>query len=83
MRASKSALTELLQLRDEYRKLDDYALIVAWKANEAALQQPNQADQARFRHYAFRMTALERFGFAEHAARCHRESEAGAPLLPA
>ena len=89
MTATTTSLAELMSIVDEPRHLNDEELIAAWRANEAAIAQPGRLggdDQARFRHYAFRLAALERFGLAHRQHLRHDDSDeitASAPALPA
>ena len=89
MTATTTPLTELMALVDGLRRLDDHELIAAWRANDAAIAQSGRlggADQARFRHYAFRLAALERFGFIDQAHLRHGWGEgaiASSPTLSA
>ena len=89
MTATTTPLAELMSIVDELRRLNDEELIAAWRANEAAIAQPGRLggdDQARFRHYAFRRAALERFGLAHQPHLRHDgsdETTASAPALPA
>jgi hypothetical protein len=72
MTATTTPLAELMAMLEELRRLDDDKLLAAWSANETAIARPGRFgsdDQARFRHDAFRLAALERFGFAhQHAS---------------
>ena len=89
MTATTTPLAELMSIVDELRRPNDEKLIAAWRANEAAITQPGRPggdDQARSRHYAFRLAALERFGLAHQQHLRHDDSDeitASAPALSA
>ena len=81
MTATTTPLAELMSIVDELRRLDDEELIAAWRANEAAIAQPGRLggdDEARFRHYAFRLAAL---AHRQHLR--HDDSDAITALAPA
>ena len=60
-------------LVDELRRLDDEALLRAWRGVRAELDEdvPDFArgHRLRLRHYAFRKVAAERFGATGHVER--------------
>ncbi len=58
------------RLVEELRLMADGELLAAWRANEQALvQRASDGHPLRLRHYAFRIVAVERFGFLDHVAR--------------
>ena len=61
------------RLVGDLRRLGDDELLLAWKGVREALGEPQpefaKGHRLRFRHYAFRKVAAERFGAEGHVAR--------------
>ena len=64
---------DFARLVGDLHRLDDTELLLAWMGVRGALdtRQPGLAEghRLRFRHYAFRKAAVERFGAEGHVAR--------------